>query len=255
MDSKIREIAENLLGRYLTEKDGMNLSEIETVENSLGIQLPSALRDFHLLVGNLDMFMKKILRLYFFIAVLGLTFFNTMSLQADGSPVVQGLAIKGDYLIINENSGIYMLKKKGEGFSWKMEEHVDRFFVAPDGSAWIHRQDNNVPRRYAPYISCFNGNEWVKSSYPMIKEGGRIEFFYIKNRTFLVVEEYDEERLVLYEFVGQEWKKITCFPEEYGGNIPSIYEQDDKCLFQPKSIPEFQCKSIPFFKIKKVLFR
>ena len=59
MNSKIREIAENLLGRHLTEKDGMNISEIETAEKSLGTQLPSALRDFHLLVGNLDMFISS----------------------------------------------------------------------------------------------------------------------------------------------------------------------------------------------------
>ena len=56
MDSKIRTIAENLLGRHLTEKDGMSISEIETVENSLGMKLPTVLRDFYLLVGNLDMF-------------------------------------------------------------------------------------------------------------------------------------------------------------------------------------------------------
>ena len=56
MDNKIKTIAENLLGRRLTEKDGMNISEIEKVEVSLGLKLPSALREFHLLVGNLEMF-------------------------------------------------------------------------------------------------------------------------------------------------------------------------------------------------------
>jgi hypothetical protein len=56
MNSKIRTIAENLLGRCLTETDGINISEIETMENSLGLKFPLALREFHLLVGNLDMF-------------------------------------------------------------------------------------------------------------------------------------------------------------------------------------------------------
>jgi len=56
MDNKIRTVAEILLGRHLTEKDGMNVSEIETIENSLSLKLPTVLRDFHLLVGNLDMF-------------------------------------------------------------------------------------------------------------------------------------------------------------------------------------------------------
>jgi len=59
MNNKIKTIAENILGRCLTEKDGMNISEIETVENSLGLKLPTVLRDFHLLVGNLDIFISS----------------------------------------------------------------------------------------------------------------------------------------------------------------------------------------------------
>ncbi|MCL1938528.1 MAG: hypothetical protein FWF52_09070 [Candidatus Azobacteroides sp.] len=55
-NSKIRTIAENLLGRHLTEKDGMSIPEIETVENACGMKLPTALRDFYLLVGNLELF-------------------------------------------------------------------------------------------------------------------------------------------------------------------------------------------------------
>jgi hypothetical protein len=59
MDNKIRVTAENILGRHLTEKDGMNISEIETAENSLGLKLPTVLRDFYLLVGNLNMFISS----------------------------------------------------------------------------------------------------------------------------------------------------------------------------------------------------
>jgi hypothetical protein len=59
MNNEIRIVAENLLGRCLTEKDGMNLSEIEKAENLLGLKFPSALRDFHLLIGNLDMFISS----------------------------------------------------------------------------------------------------------------------------------------------------------------------------------------------------
>ena len=59
MDSKIKTTAEKILGRRLTEKDGLNISEIEVVEKSLGIKLPTILRDFHLLVGNLDMFISS----------------------------------------------------------------------------------------------------------------------------------------------------------------------------------------------------
>ena len=59
MDSKIKTIAESILGRHLAKKDGLSISEIETVENSLGLKLPAVLRDFHLLVGNLDMFISS----------------------------------------------------------------------------------------------------------------------------------------------------------------------------------------------------
>ena len=59
MNNKIRTIAEGILGRRLTMKDGKEMSEIETVEKSLGLKLPTVLRDFHLLVGNLDMFISS----------------------------------------------------------------------------------------------------------------------------------------------------------------------------------------------------
>ena len=59
MYNRISIIAESLLGRHLTEKDGMNLTEIETVENSLSLKLPMVLRDFYLLVGKVDMFISS----------------------------------------------------------------------------------------------------------------------------------------------------------------------------------------------------
>ena len=59
IDNKIRTIAENILGRHLTGEDGMSISKIETVEKSLGLELPTVLRDFYLLVGNIDAFMSS----------------------------------------------------------------------------------------------------------------------------------------------------------------------------------------------------
>ena len=59
MNEKIKTIAESLLGRHLTPNDGLDRSEIEAVEKSLGILLPAALRYFHLLVGNLDIFISS----------------------------------------------------------------------------------------------------------------------------------------------------------------------------------------------------
>ena len=59
MNNNIKKVAEEILGRTLTEKDGMNITKIETVENSLGLQLPRELRDFYLFVGNLEIFMSS----------------------------------------------------------------------------------------------------------------------------------------------------------------------------------------------------
>lgn len=59
MNDKIKLIAESLLGRRLTPKDGLDCSEIESLEESLGMSLPDPLRDFHLLVGNLDIFISS----------------------------------------------------------------------------------------------------------------------------------------------------------------------------------------------------
>jgi len=59
MKNKIRIVAESLLGRCLTEEDGKNISEIESKEKSLGLIFPSALREFYLLVGDLDIFLSE----------------------------------------------------------------------------------------------------------------------------------------------------------------------------------------------------
>ena len=59
MNSKIRKTAEELLGRSLTKSDGMSTLEIKKIEDSLGLKLPTVLKDFYLLVGNLEIFMSS----------------------------------------------------------------------------------------------------------------------------------------------------------------------------------------------------
>ena len=59
MSHQIKQTAEKLLGRPLTKKDGMSFSKIKTIENSLGLKLPTTLKDFYLLVGNMDAFMNS----------------------------------------------------------------------------------------------------------------------------------------------------------------------------------------------------
>lgn len=59
MNVNLQEVAESLLGRKVTKKDGIRLSEIESIEKLLGVKIPSILKDFYLLVGNVEMFMSS----------------------------------------------------------------------------------------------------------------------------------------------------------------------------------------------------
>jgi hypothetical protein len=58
-DSLIRKTAEGILGQPLTDRNGMNISEVMNIEDSLCVSLPPVLRDFYLLVGNTSMFMSS----------------------------------------------------------------------------------------------------------------------------------------------------------------------------------------------------
>ena len=57
MSNPIKIIAEKILGRPLSKKDGMSLSKIQTIVKSLDRKLPTALKDFYRHVGKMDMFM------------------------------------------------------------------------------------------------------------------------------------------------------------------------------------------------------
>jgi cell wall assembly regulator SMI1 len=51
--------AQGLLARNLRKSDGMSAKEIESVEDSLGVEIPKALREFYLHTGGLEMFMSS----------------------------------------------------------------------------------------------------------------------------------------------------------------------------------------------------
>ncbi len=59
MGIKINDIAESILGRDLTEEDGINHIIIESLEKNLGQKIPPVLKQFYTAVGNLDMFMSS----------------------------------------------------------------------------------------------------------------------------------------------------------------------------------------------------
>lgn len=52
----IKEIAESLIARPLTESDGIDQAMIEQTEKRLGQKLPGTLKEFYRLIGNLEMF-------------------------------------------------------------------------------------------------------------------------------------------------------------------------------------------------------
>jgi hypothetical protein len=58
----IREIAEKLLGRSLTNYDGFDVETIENAETKLGQSIPAILKEFYITVGKLDIFMSSFQR-------------------------------------------------------------------------------------------------------------------------------------------------------------------------------------------------
>lgn len=58
----IREIAEKLLGRSLTNNDGFDVETIENAETKLGQSIPAILKEFYITVGKLDIFMSSFQR-------------------------------------------------------------------------------------------------------------------------------------------------------------------------------------------------
>ncbi|MDA6068903.1 hypothetical protein NJT12_04640 [Flavobacterium sp. AC] len=58
----IKDIAEKLLGRSLTNKDGFDSDTIHKTEIKLGQKIPVALKEFYLAVGKLDIFMSSFQR-------------------------------------------------------------------------------------------------------------------------------------------------------------------------------------------------
>jgi hypothetical protein len=58
----IRQIAEKLLGRSLTNNDGFDVETIENAETKLGQSIPAILKEFYITVGRLDIFMSSFQR-------------------------------------------------------------------------------------------------------------------------------------------------------------------------------------------------
>lgn len=58
----IKQIAEKLLGRPLVTTDGYDVTTIKEVENKLGQEIPTILKEFYITIGKLDIFMSSFQR-------------------------------------------------------------------------------------------------------------------------------------------------------------------------------------------------
>ncbi|KFF13650.1 hypothetical protein [Flavobacterium hydatis] len=58
----IKQTAEKLLGRSLTNNDGFEVKIIENAETRLGQEIPKLLKEFYITVGKLDIFMSSFQR-------------------------------------------------------------------------------------------------------------------------------------------------------------------------------------------------
>jgi hypothetical protein len=55
----IKQIAEKLLGRSLTNNDGFDIVIIENAETKLGQRIPAVLKEFYITIGKVDVFMTS----------------------------------------------------------------------------------------------------------------------------------------------------------------------------------------------------
>lgn len=60
----IKEIAEKIIGRSLKVIDGINAATIAEAEGKLGVRIPEVLKEFYLLVGNMEIFMSSFDRFF-----------------------------------------------------------------------------------------------------------------------------------------------------------------------------------------------
>lgn len=60
--SMIKQIAEKLIGRSLTNADGYDIASIKEVEAKLGQGIPEQLKEFYTTIGKLDIFMSSFQR-------------------------------------------------------------------------------------------------------------------------------------------------------------------------------------------------
>lgn len=186
------------------------------------------------------------MRLSGFLLIVGLLFCCTTTLQADGSPVVQSLTAKGDYLFISENSGLYTLWQKDGRFYWKVDHGYYPVTPSPDGKIWSMTRMEGTEKNFPARVRCFDGNAWIEYMYPLVKQQREIRYLFSGGKTLLVTEDFYSRHLVLYEFDGNLWKERTHFPIETGHSIPHIYTLNDTIAFMQN--PDYYSYSISLDK-------
>ena len=166
---------------------------------------------------------------HFIIGVI-LIFFSITELHADGSPVVQSLIVRGDYLFIRVNTGLYTIQEKDGLFYWDFDHEVNDIYEYPDGMVCTLSATNYITDKTFSDFRYFDGERWIEYSYPKIGRHSSLRFFYFEDQCHMIAEEADSEDIVLYVFDGSQWKEETRFPETFRDKIPHTFVREDKLI-------------------------
>ena len=165
-----------------------------------------------------------------FILTTIVTVLFTVELRADGSPVVQALIARGDYLFIRVNTGLCTVHEKDGLFHWDFDHEVYAIYDNPDGMVCTLSATNYVTEKTSSDFRYFDGERWIEFAYPKIKRHSDLHFFYFEGLCHMIAKEADSDDMVLYAFDGSQWKEETRFPEVFRNSIPHTFIREDKLI-------------------------
>jgi len=151
MNRTIKEIAESLLGRPLSENDGINNTIIQQAESRLGIKLPEALKEFYALMGNLEIFTSSF---ECFMTPDELEYEDSMLIFLDEN---QGVCQWAVNIIDDEDATVYMVTINDDKPIWHSEEVTLEEFLKV--VMYLQYAEGGCEYGYAVYESDFEDRQ------------------------------------------------------------------------------------------------
>ena len=162
--------------------------------------------------------------------IIVLNFFFIIKMYADGSPVVQSLIVRGDYLFIRVNTGLYIVHEKDGRFYWDFDHEVYEIYENPDGMVCTLSATSYSTDKTCSDFRYFDGDNWIVYSYPKIRLHSDVRFFYFESKCHMIAEEADSEDIVMCVYDSVRWKEEARFPEAFRDNIPHTSLNGDELI-------------------------